>query len=1449
MEYLETLANPTNSEPNLDIVFVHGLNPTGEQDHARKTWIHENGTFWPETLLPQLLPTARVLLFAYNSSVLSNASNVTVAGHAQSLLNDVYNKRLDAQEAHRPLIFISHSLGGLLVKQALIEARLSERYRCLKASTHGLVFFATPHAGGNRASVADFASKICSVLTGEPTNSLLDTLKKDSLLNEISSDQFNYQVNDYEILSFYETRKMDVKIGRRKIFPQITSMYIVDRNAAKLGTNPLSLDRNHSEICKFSGSEDRVWERVGPNLKSMGINAQRGKVDCHHTRAEASTTNTLPSSSFLSSYIPFPRNRRFTGREMKLQDLEEELMIRQDCRKLALFGLGGVGKTQVALELVYIVKERWPAYLIFWVPAVSSESFEQAYRTIATRCAITLTPTEEDPKETVRQYLSGEMAGKWLLVVDNADDEEVLFGTPDSGRGVADYLPESKNGLTLFTTRYRQNAVALAGKKVVDIQHMTEVEAETFLRTSLTQEDLLQDRATTAELLSELAHLPLAIAQAAAYLNARPMSLQDYLSLIRNAEEDTISLLSREFRDETRYKSAGSVNNAVARTWLVSFNHIRRSDPIAADLLCFMAYIEHKEIPRRMLPEVKPVGHTEYALGTLSAYDFLNRQRDSKYYTMHRLVHLAIKVWLKEQGTTKDWYKKTISHLAEVFPSDNYSNLFTWREYFPHVFCLLKNTQGLDVEARYELCIWVGRCLRVDGRIREAVGWLLESFLWRQDHFPEDHPNRLASQYELARAYHANGQVKEAVKLLEHVVAIKKEVLAEDHPDRLASQHELARAYQANGQVKEAVKLLEHVVAIGKEVLAEDHPDQLASQHGLARAYQANGQVKEAVKLLEHVVAIEKGVLAEDHPDRLASQHELARAYQANGQVKEAVKLLEHVVAIRNGVLAEDHPNRLASQHGLAGAYQANGQVKEAVKLLEHVVAIRNGVLAEDHPDRLASQHGLAGAYQANGQVKEAVKLLEHVVAIRNGVLAEDHPDRLASQHELARAYQANGQVKEAVKLLEHVVAIEKGVLAEDHPDRLASQHELARAYQANGQVKEAVKLLEHVVAIKKGVLAEDHPDRLASQHELAGAYQANGQVKEAVKLLEHVVAIKKEVLAEDHPDRLASQHELARAYQANGQVKEAVKLLEHVVAIGKEVLAEDHPDQLASQHGLARAYQANGQVKEAVKLLEHVVAIRNGVLAEDHPNRLASQHGLAGAYQANGQVKEAVKLLEHVVAIRNGVLAEDHPDRLASQHELARAYQANGQVKEAVKLLEHVVVIEKGVLAEDHPDRLASQHELARAYQANGQVKEAVKLLEHVVAIEKGVLAEDHPDRLASQHELAGAYQANGQVKEAVKLLEHVVAIEKGVLAEDHPDRLASQHELAGAYQANGQVKEAVKLLEHVVAIRNGVLAEDHPNRLASQHGLAGAYQANGQVKEAVELLKHVMASNVGIE
>lgn len=455
------------------------------------------------------------------------------------------------------------------------------------------------------------------------------------------------------------------------------------------------------------------------------------------------------------------------------------------CKKLALVGLGGVGKTQMALELAYTVKERWPAYSIYWVPAVSEESLEQAYRDIATRCSIALNPTEEEPKRSVQRYLNSGLAGKWLLVVDSADDQEVLFGVPGESGGLADHLPESENGITLFTTRHREIAVSLANSEVTEIHEMDCEEAESFLTRSLTHKDLLGDRTVVTELLNELAYLPLAIAQAAAYLNAMQISTREYLSLLRNTEQDMVSLLSREFRDNTRYSNS---RNAVATTWLISFDQIRRSDSLAIDLLSFMSCIENKVIPRSILPAVKPEERMVHAIGTLRAYAFITQRDNGHNYDMHRLVHLATKVWLDKQYASHKVQQEAVIHLAKVFPSAEFDNRAIWQEYFPHALQSLRNTEALDIEARSDLCMAVGRCLLIDGRAGEAVVWLSQCFSWRQGRFPENDPSLLAAQHMLAMAYQRDGQASKAVKLLEDVIVMRK------RPAALAKQNRILSA-------------------------------------------------------------------------------------------------------------------------------------------------------------------------------------------------------------------------------------------------------------------------------------------------------------------------------------------------------------------------------------------------------------------------------------------------------------------------------------------------------------------------------------------------------------------------------------------------------------------------------------------------------------------------------
>jgi tetratricopeptide (TPR) repeat protein len=608
--------------------------------------------------------------------------------------------------------------------------------------------------------------------------------------------------------------------------------------------------------------------------------------------------------------------------------LRQRLLVEQDCQKMSIAGLGGTGKTRVALELAYEVKKMQPDWSVFWLSAVSMESFEQACARIVQALCIPQTRNKEDPKELVKEHLSSSQARRWLVVVDNADDPDILFGSAQS-EGIIDYLPESEGGVTVYTTRTLEVAVSLTRGDVLELGAMNRRDATDFLSKSLVRKELSTDQAMTDSLLDELACLPLAIAQAAAYLNKHQMTITGYLQRLRSTEQDFVRLMSSEFRDDTRYMGS---NNAVATTWVVSFSQIRKHNAVAVQLLEFVSCVEPKAVPRSLLPGAQSKAQMEEAIGTLCGYSFMAMRNndtqatsgESKHggqfeteaeelYDIHPLVHLATKIWVKKHSDAGAIWKAALRHVADVFPSNDYENRAVWRVYLPHALRLLESNQEDEAEELSELSLRVGRCLLVDGRIREAVVWLEKSYQHRSQRSIDD-SGRLSSQYVLAGAYQEDGQVKKAVELLEAVVKVRNKVLAEEHPDRLVSQHALAIAYYADGQVKKAVELLEAVVK-AKETLAAEHPSRLASQHALARAYQAGGQVKKAALLFNDIRA------ARNHPSEPFSLDENIQS----GSHK-AWQITQAESSVWSATLVENHDGYIAGKSSATDVIQQERQ-------------------------------------------------------------------------------------------------------------------------------------------------------------------------------------------------------------------------------------------------------------------------------------------------------------------------------------------------------------------------------------------------------------------------------------------------------------------------------------------------------------------------------------------
>ena len=562
---------------------------------------------------------------------------------------------------------------------------------------------------------------------------------------------------------------------------------------------------------------------------------------------------------------------------------------------------------------------------------------------------------------------------------------------------------------------------------------MDEKAATQLLQKCLIHPDLVNNRQDTAVLLGELTYLPLAIAQAAAYINENGITLRCYLSLLAEQEEEVIALLSEEFEDNGRHRD---VKNPVATTWLISFEQIQQRNPLAAQYLSFMSCVDPKEIPQSLLPPGSSRKEETDAIGTLNAYFFVSRRPADPVLDLHRLVHLATRNWLRKERKLAQWTERVIVRLEEVFPDDDHKNRSVWRRYLPHArYALQADLVDKDWTCRMDLICRYGLCLYDDGQWNEAEVAILQVLETRKRVLGPDHPSTLASMANLASTYNNEGRCNEAEKLGMQVMETSKIVLGAEHPNTLTSMANLASTYWNQGRWNEAEKLEVQVIEIRKAVLGAEHPDTLASMANLAFTYNNQGRLNEAEKLGMQLMETAKIVLGAEHPDTLKSMSNLALTYNNQGRWNEAEKLEMQVMETSKIVLGAEHPDTLRSMSNLALTYNNQGRWNEAEKLGMQVIERDKRVVGAEHPNTLTSIANLATTYWNQGRLNEAEKLEVQVMERRKAVLGAEHPSTLTSMENLAHTWKSQRRLTDALALLEACCRLRKKVLGPDHPD------------------------------------------------------------------------------------------------------------------------------------------------------------------------------------------------------------------------------------------------------------------------------------------------------------------------------------------------------------------------------------------------------------------------------
>ncbi|KAL7803072.1 P-loop containing nucleoside triphosphate hydrolase protein [Trichoderma afarasin] len=719
--------------------------------------------------------------------------------------------------------------------------------------------------------------------------------------------------------------------------------------------------------------------------------------------------------------IPYPRNEELVGRPDIVEKLN--MLLPQTSHtycSAALWGLGGSGKTQIALDYAYERRDKGNCS-VFWVHADSEATFSQDYKTIAEAFGVNQQLKGEDLLAAVRDQIAAQP--DWVLVLDNADDLQI-FGVdqaPGQTKSLYQYIPRASVGTVLWTSRDARIAGTLVGsRRGIKVDRMKYDEAETLLKISGSLE-VEREKLEVIALLEELQWFPLAITQAGAYMRRTETSAKEYSSLLAQSKSRWPLLKEEEF---DRHRRDGVPNN-VLETWSISIDHLRKESEIVYNILHVLAYVANQNISHEIIttiltrsdsnlvqPENLEAEATK-AVTRLKEFSFLGMQRmedGSKSYKMHKLVQEAARYGLslwKPSISDKESMKKegqayfsgiAVQVILDLFPD---SGPETWTQCDKYLAHAMQIGDWADLNEKHtEISLLFHRVSEFffdRGRWREEELVNKRGLEFDRKTWGEKHLNTIRSMKRLSLTYLKQGRSKEAEALALQMLDLEREVLGDEHLETTQTKINLAASYWAQGRYKEAEALQVQVLDLRQKIFGIKHPATLWSMATLSETYWAQGRYKEAEALQVQVLDLRQKIFGIKHPTTLESMGSLAATYHSQGRHKEAEVLYIQVLDLRREMLGDKHPETIESMGNLASTYHSQGRYKEAEVLDIQVLNLRREILGKEHPDTLVSMHNLAWTWKDQGRFSGALTLMEECVQYSRSVLGPEHPDTVDS--------------------------------------------------------------------------------------------------------------------------------------------------------------------------------------------------------------------------------------------------------------------------------------------------------------------------------------------------------------------------------------------------------------------------------------------------------------------
>jgi len=839
--------------------------------------------------------------------------------------------------------------------------------------------------------------------------------------------------------------------------------------AERIGTTQINISRWENGITVPSPYyRQRLGELFGKSVQELDLVPDSSQERSDDESTFPGTPDSRTSSPPLPIWnVPYRRNLFFTGREDVLAHLYTVLRSSKAAALTqAISGLGGIGKTQIAVEYAYRSHDHYQA--IFWVNASTRDALSADFVILAV--LLSLPEQHEQDQDivvrAVKRWLSTHK--HWLLILDNVDDLDMIV----------DFLPMHGRGDVLLTTRLQASGTIAQS---IEVEKMGLDEGVTFLlrRTKVIapgaslDEAMKENQAQAAEIVAVLDGLPLALDQAGAYIEETRCGLSQYLSLYGTRRKE---LLLRRGRFPVDHP------NSVVATWSLSFQQVEQESLAAADLLHILAFLNPEAIPEEIITlgaaELGPVlGEVasdplkfDKIIELLLSYSLIRRTPEVRSLSIHRLVQAVLKDGM-DTDIQRLWAERVIRTVNHAFPD---VELQTWercRRCLPHVqICAMYSEEyTLSFPEAARLFNEAASYLVVHASYEQAERLLLRVLAIRQELLEANHPDTARTLNDLGALYRNQGKYQDAESLLQKALTIRQQVLGTEHPDVAQTLHNLASLYRAQGAYEKAEPFYLQALHIRETTLGVDHPLVAQSYYGLAKLYHSQEKYQQAEELCKQALHMQEQRLGDDHPTIASTLNILAKIYQGQNKLDQAKEMNLRALWIRERTSGEDHPHVAIILNNLVEIYHAEGRYHEAEPLIARSLRIHEQSLGSEHPYMAYSLSNLAENFFLRGDYAQAESNYKKALVIREQNLGFNHPRTASTYHNLARLYSVLERYEEAESFYRKAVSILKQAFGPYHPAVADTLEQYAILLRKLKRESEAFELEVRIQAIRAG--------------------------------------------------------------------------------------------------------------------------------------------------------------------------------------------------------------------------------------------------------------------------------------------------------------------------------------------------------------------------------------------